>query len=80
MKPSKKISPQKFDALFDSNEDVTAYLDTENVQVHKQTHRINIDFPSSFLKKLDREARKIGVARTALIKLWLSERLEKSSQ
>jgi hypothetical protein len=39
----------------------------------------NIDFPISFLKKIDKEAEQIGVARTALIKMWLAERLENTS-
>jgi hypothetical protein len=31
------------------------------------------------VESLDREARRLGVARQALIKLWLAERLEKIS-
>jgi len=44
--------------------------------VNKQVQRINIDFPISFLRRIDEEARRIGVARTALIKIWMAERLE----
>jgi hypothetical protein len=31
------------------------------------------------VRKLDREARRVGVTRQALIKLWLADRLEKIS-
>jgi len=51
----------------------------KKAKVNKKVQRINIDFPASFLKKIDKEAQQIGVARTALIKMWLAERLERSS-
>jgi len=31
------------------------------------------------IRSLDREAKRLGVARQSIIKLWLAERLEKSS-
>jgi hemerythrin len=70
------ISTKEFDCKFDSNEDVMEHLDTSNVKVNRHFHRINIDFPESFIKKIDEEANKIGVARTALIKIWIAERLQ----
>ena len=71
-----KITSKGFDKKFDKNEDVTEYLDTSKVKVNKQSHRINIDFPVSFINKIDAEANKIGVARTALIKMWIAERIQ----
>ena len=71
-----KITTKGFDKKFDNNEDVTKYLDASKVKANKHVHRINIDFPESFIKKIDVEADKIGVARTALIKIWISERLQ----
>ena len=47
----------------------------KKAKAHREVQRVNIDFPAEFLMEIDREARRIGVARTALIKLWLSERL-----
>ena len=52
------------------------FLDVKKAQVNKKIQRVNVDIPAPFLMKIDREAKRIGVARTALIKLWLSERLE----
>jgi hypothetical protein len=37
---------------------------------------ISLDIPAQMLKNLDREATRIGVARQALIKVWLAERLD----
>ncbi len=72
----KKIKAKEFDKRFDNGEDMGEFLDVKKAQSQKQIQRINIDFPVEFLMKIDREARRIGVARTALIKLWLSERLK----
>jgi CopG antitoxin of type II toxin-antitoxin system len=38
--------------------------------------RVNVDFPAPMLSKLDTHARKRGVTRQALIKMWLADRLE----
>lgn len=51
------------------------YLDTKGAIVNKETQRVNVDFPPLLLGELDKEARKIGVARTALIKIWIAEKL-----
>ena len=72
----KKISFEEFDKKFDSGEDMGSYLSRKKTIINKQTQRINIDFPISFLRNIDKEAHRIGVARTALIKIWLAERLE----
>ena len=40
-----------------------------------EARRVNVDFPSWMVDSLDREARRIGVTRQSLIKLWLADRL-----
>jgi len=72
----KKITSEQFDKRFDNGEDMGDLLDIKKAKVNKQVQRINIDFPISFLRRIDEEARRIGVARTALIKIWMAERLE----
>ncbi|MBF0494705.1 MAG: CopG family transcriptional regulator [Candidatus Omnitrophica bacterium] len=42
----------------------------------KTMKRVNVDFPPLMLKQLDAEADRIGVTRTSLIKMWLSEKLK----
>ena len=76
----RKITSEEFDKRFDSGEDMGDFLDTKKAKVNKQVQRINIDFPISFLRRIDKEARRIGVARTALIKIWMAERLESIAQ
>ena len=41
--------------------------------------RVNVDFPAWVVEALDRQARRLGVTRQALVKLWIAERLEKAT-
>ncbi len=75
-KSNKATTSKKFDEQFDSGESVLDYLDVKKAAVRKNLQRINIDFPVEFLRRIDNEATKIGVARTALIKMWLAEKLQ----
>lgn len=73
----KPITAEEFDALFDAGEDITPYLDIDNpIRVKDLPKRANVDFSPWMIEQLDAHAKKIGVARQALIKLWLAEKLE----
>ena len=41
--------------------------------------RVNVDFPAWVIEALDREARRLGVTRQALVRLWIAERLERAA-
>jgi hypothetical protein len=65
-----------FDRKFDAGEDVTADLDLSAARRPRlRPRRVNVDFPSWMVESLDREARRLGVTRQAVIKLWIAERL-----
>ncbi len=66
-----------FDRKFDEGKDVIADLDLSKVRrpAHEQ-RRVNVDFPSWMIQSLDREARRLGVTRQSVIKVWIAERLE----
>ena len=67
-----------FDEKFDRGEDVTADLDLTKARRPSEAHRrVNVDFPTWMIDALDREARRLGVTRQAIIKVWLSEMLER---
>ncbi|NBF41458.1 MAG: CopG family transcriptional regulator [Spirochaetes bacterium] len=67
----------EFDRAFDANEDITEYLDKSAAKRPMQdTERVNVDFPVWMVDQLDREAKRLGVTRQSVIKVWLSERLE----
>ncbi len=71
---TKKIKAKNFDNSFETG-DVTAHLDLKSAKVRYPIHRISIDFTKNILDEVDEEAEKIGVTRTALIKIWIAERL-----
>lgn len=67
----------EFDKRFDESEDVSSELDLANARRgNERPRRVNVDFPEWMIKALDREARRLGVTRQSIIKIWLSERLE----
>jgi hypothetical protein len=41
--------------------------------------RVNVDFPAWVIESLDREARRLGVRRQSIIKVWIAERLERGT-
>lgn len=72
-----KMSTEEFDERFDAGEDVTSALDLSAVQrPGLEQRRVNVDFPAWMIEKLDREAKRLGVTRQSVIKVWIAERLE----
>ena len=69
----------EFDSKFDSGKDITGNLDLPKARrINQEARRVNVDFPIWMVEALDREARRLGVARQSVIKIWLAERLERS--
>lgn len=84
-KRPKKITAEELDRISEEGkEDLLKYFDTSKAKWVPPvppgttfTFRINIDFPSEMLEKVDKEAARIGIARAALIKMWIAERVDK---
>ena len=79
----KTITAKEFDRKFDNGEDITEYLDFSNALKLKdvkklkiETKKVNVDFPEWIIESLDKEAKKIGVTRQSIIKVWIAERLK----
>ena len=69
-----------FDRKFDEGKDITSHLDLAKARRPEQVQkRVNVDFPIWIIQALDREARRLGVPRQSIIKVWVAERLEKLS-
>lgn len=65
---------------FDKGEDITRYLDVSKARRPEQEQkRVNVDFPLWMIHQLDKEAKRLGVPRQSIIKVWVAERLEKAS-
>lgn len=75
------MKAELFDKKFDDNKsDIIDDLDLSTARrLNQEQKRVNVDFPTWVIDSLDREARRIGVTRQSIIKLWLVERLEKRS-
>lgn len=66
-----------FDNAFDSGEDITKHLKpAQSRRPNLEQRRVNVDFPAWMITALDHEARKRGVTRQSIIKMWLSDRLQ----
>ena len=76
------MKAEEFDKIFDDNEeDITEYLDFSKARrTNLEPKRINIDFPTWMVKKLDEEAQHIGVSRQAIIKTWLADKIMEIEQ
>jgi len=75
-----KIKAKEFDKKFDEGRDISKYLDVSKAKRPEQEQkRVNVDFPVWMIHLLDREARRLGVPRQSIIKVWVAERLEKAS-
>jgi len=71
------MKASEFDRKFDEGEDILEDLElTKARRPGWETKRINVDVPTWMVESLDREARRVGVTRQSIIKMWLAERLE----
>jgi len=80
----RSITVEEFDRLFEEGSDeLDQFLDVKNAKRVPprllEPAKVNVDFPKWVVAALDREADRVGVARQALIKLWIVERLEKTN-
>ena len=72
------MKAKDFDKKFADGESLIDDLDLSKARRPKQEQkRVNVDFPVWMIQSLDKEARRLGVPRQSIIKLWLAERLEK---
>ena len=76
----KAIKAKEIEKKFDEGEDISKYLDLSKARRPEQEQkRVNVDFPLWMIDLLDKEARRLGVPRQSIIKVWIAERLEKAS-
>ena len=91
-----EITPENLLEKFDAGEDVSDYFDLENavmvypeekvavrhvkVNLEDETRRVNVDFPLWVVDALDREAKRIGVGRQAVIKTWIVQHLDEMGE
>ncbi|NLS10712.1 CopG family transcriptional regulator [Nesterenkonia sp. MY13] len=74
---SKQSAVEEFDRKFDAGEDISDYVDWSTARrVDPEPKRVNVDFPQWMVDSLDNEAKRLGVTRQSVIKVWIADRLE----
>ena len=74
------MKAKDFDKKFDEGKSVIKHLDFSKARRPKQEQkRVNVDFPLWMIHSLDKEAKRLGVPRQSIIKIWLAERLQQTS-
>lgn len=71
------MKAEEFDKIFDDGlEDITPYVDMSKARrPGRDVQRVNVDFPLWMVELLDAEAEHLGIARQAVIKTWIADRL-----
>ncbi|MBN2356466.1 CopG family transcriptional regulator [candidate division KSB1 bacterium] len=71
------MKAEEFDKKFDNGGDIAEYLDiTRSKRPAQEQKRVNVDFPIWMIQSLDKEAKRLGVTRQSIIKIWIAERLK----
>ena len=75
-----KVKARDFDKKFDEGADISKHLYVKKSRRPEQEQkRVNVDFPVWMIQLLDKEAKRLGVPRQSIIKVWVAGRLEKAS-
>ncbi len=75
-----KVKARDFDNKFDAGADISEHLDVKKARRPELAQkRVNVDFPVWMIQLLDKEAKRLGVPRQSIIKVWVAERLDKAS-
>lgn len=70
------MKAKEFDEKFEKGGNVIGSLDLSKARrPDQEQRRVNVDFPNWMIHSLDKEAKKLGVTRQSIIKVWISERL-----
>ncbi|PID77181.1 MAG: CopG family transcriptional regulator [Deltaproteobacteria bacterium] len=74
------MKDKEFDQRFDNGEDITSYLDMEKSRrVNQAVKQVKVDFPVWVVDGLDNQAKRLGITRQSLVKMWVADRLERMS-
>ncbi|MBW1717451.1 MAG: CopG family transcriptional regulator [Deltaproteobacteria bacterium] len=70
---------EEFDKRFDEGEDIHDLIDMSRAKIRRpgKKVRISLDIGEELLREIDSIRAVIGVDRSALIKVWLHERIQK---
>ena len=74
------MKAKHLDRKFDSGHDITRHLDTpRHRRPNQQKKRVSLTLPLWMLHALDKQAHRLNVSRQSLIKIYIAERLERTT-
>lgn len=77
VKKKNTITAKELDRRFNAGEDISEYLDWSKAsRPGLEQRRVNVDLPNWMIHSLDREAKRVGVTRQSIVKVWLAERIK----
>jgi hypothetical protein len=77
VKKKDTITAEELERRFDAGEDISAYLDWSKAKrPGLEQRRVNVDLPLWMIDSLDAEAKRVGVTRQSIVKVWLAERIK----
>ncbi len=76
----KSISAAEFDEKFEKGENLNEFLDLDKAsRPGLKAKRVSVDFPEWMVHELDKVAKKLGVTRQSVIKVFISDKLKESA-
>ena len=67
----------EFDRRFDDGEDMSDHVDWSKARrPNIESKRVNVDFPAWVVSGLDQQAKRLGITRQSLIKMWIADSLQ----
>ena len=76
----KSISASELEEKFEVGEDIVEYMDLSNAtRPGLEQRRVSVDFPEWMVNQLDQIAKKLGVTRQSVIKVFISEKLKEEN-
>jgi hypothetical protein len=81
MKTKVPKTAEELDRRFEEGESIFSLgFDKSQGRRINEIKRVNVDMPAAMLRKLDKEAAKIGITRQSLIKVWIANQLKQLEQ
>jgi hypothetical protein len=72
------MKAKELEKKFDNGKNISKYIDVSKARRPElEQKRVNVDFPTWMVHSLDKEAKRLGVPRQSIIKVWIAERLER---
>lgn len=79
----KTATASELDRMFDEGEDMTEYMDLSDVRrvpASPTPRRVALDMAETQVSRLDAYAKRYGITRQSLIKVWLTERMDEEDE